>query len=94
MWLMECLTPSVSFDVFMDNYFTSFCLLTLLGVNNIVATRVLKKNRLRKCTLIWVKQLQKQRNMVNLNSAHQTKNQCNFDSGWLERQQDGLHSFF
>ena len=31
--LMECLTPTVGFDLFMDNYFTSFhlfvCLLTL-----------------------------------------------------------------
>ena len=33
--LMECLTPSVSFDIFMDNYFISFCLLTHFGVNNI-----------------------------------------------------------
>ena len=30
--LMECLTPSFSFDIFMDNYFTSFHLLTHLGV--------------------------------------------------------------
>ena len=28
------------------------------------------------------------------NSAHQTKKWCNFDSGWLERQQCDLHSFF
>ena len=50
--LMECLTPSVSFDIFMDNYFTFFRLLTHLGVNNIWATRVLNKNRLRiKCTI-------------------------------------------
>ena len=43
--LMECvLTPSVSFEIFMDNYFTSFRLLTHLGVNNIRATRVLNKN--------------------------------------------------
>ena len=44
LWLIECLTPSVSFDIFMDNYLTSFRLLTLLGVNNIRATRVLRKN--------------------------------------------------
>ena len=30
--LMECLTPSFSFDIFMDNYFTSFHLLTHLAV--------------------------------------------------------------
>ena len=35
--LMECLTPTVSFYIFMDNYFTSFRLLTHLGVNNIRA---------------------------------------------------------
>ena len=49
--LMECLTPIASFDIFMDNYFTSFRLLTRLGVNNIRATRVLNKNRLRKCNI-------------------------------------------
>ena len=41
-----------------NNYFTSFRLLTHLGVNNIRAKGVLKKNRLRKCT--GDKQLQKQ----------------------------------
>ena len=30
LWLMECLTPAVSFDIFMDNYFTSFCLFVCL----------------------------------------------------------------
>ena len=43
----------------MDNYFTSFCLLTHLGVNNILATAMLNKNRLHKCTIIGNKQLQK-----------------------------------
>ena len=38
--LMKCLFPSVSFDIFKDNYFTSFCLLTHLGVNSIQATGV------------------------------------------------------
>ena len=33
--LMKCVTPRVSFDIFMDNYFTFFRLLTHLGVNNI-----------------------------------------------------------
>ena len=47
---MEYLTPTVSFDIFMDTYFTFFRLFTHLGENNIRATRVLKKNRLRKCT--------------------------------------------
>ena len=57
--LMECLTPSVSFDLFMDNYFTSFRLLIILGVNNIRATSLLNKYRSCKCTIIGDKQLQK-----------------------------------
>ena len=57
--LIECLTASVSFDIFMDKYFTSFRLLTHLGVNNSQATCVLNKNRLRKCTIIGDKQLPK-----------------------------------
>ena len=56
---MGCLTSTFSFDIFMDNYLTDFCLLTHLGVNNITATGVLKKNSLRECTIIRDKQLQK-----------------------------------
>ena len=55
---MECLTPSVRFNIFMDNYFKFFRLLTHLGVNDIRATRVLSKNRFRNCTIIGDKQLQ------------------------------------
>ena len=87
--LMECFTPSVRFEIFMDNYFTSFSLLTHLGVNNIRATRVLSKNRLRKCTITGDKQLEK-RNGPTLNNAHQAKKQREFDSGWLERHQCDL----
>ena len=57
--LMEYLNPSVRLEIFMDNYFTSFRLLTHLGVNNIEATCALNINRLRKCTIIGDKQLQK-----------------------------------
>ena len=45
----------------MDDCFTSFHMLTHLGVNNIQATTVLYKNRLRKCTIIGEKQLQKKK---------------------------------
>ena len=45
--LMECLTLTVIFNIFMDNYFTSVRLFTHLGVNNIRATGVLNQNRLR-----------------------------------------------
>ena len=51
---MECLPPTV-----MNNYITCFRLLTHLGVNNIWATGVHNKNRLRKCTIARDKQLQK-----------------------------------
>ena len=75
--------------------FISFYLFTHLGVNNVRATVVLNKNRLSKCTMIGDNQLQ-DRNVATLNSAHQAKKavQCNFDSGWIERQHDSLHSFF
>ena len=56
---MECLTPTFSLEIFMDDCFTSFNLLTLLGVNNIPATGVLNDDKLRKCTTIGEKQLQK-----------------------------------
>ena len=57
--LMECLTPTFNFDIFMDNYFTSFCLLIRLGDINIQATGVLNENSLRKSPIIGYKQLQK-----------------------------------
>ena len=63
---MECLTPNFSFDIFMDNYFISFRLLTHLGVNNIRATGVLNK-------MHWGEAAAKKRNVATLNSAHQAK---------------------
>ena len=57
--LMECLTSTVSFDIFMGNYFTSIRLLTYIGIDNIRVTGVLNKNRLRKYTIIGDQQLQK-----------------------------------
>ena len=65
--LVDSLTPTVSFDVFMDDYFTSFCLLIHLGVTIIRATGVLNKNRLRKCTNGQT--AAKKRNAATLNSA-------------------------
>ena len=64
------LSPAVSSDIFMNNYFTSFPQLTLVRVNNIRATRVLNKNILRKCTVIGDKLLRKKRNVATLNCAH------------------------
>ena len=61
---------SYSYHLFMNNYFTSFCLLTHLEVylsvfnpnagNNIRVTDGINKNMLSKCTIIWGKQLEKQ----------------------------------
>ena len=78
----------------MENYFTSFCLLTDLEVNNIRATGVLNKNMLRKCTIIGDKQLPKKKEPGHFEqrSAHQAKKQCNL-CGWLEPHQGDLHSF-
>ena len=45
---MECLTPTVSFNIFLGNYFTSFRLFTYIGINNIQVTGVLKQNWLNK----------------------------------------------
>ena len=89
---MESLTPTVSFATFVYDHFTSFHRLTHLGFNNIRTTGAINKMSLCKCTIIGEKQLQKKRNVVTLNSAHQAKKQCNFDNGWLERQHGGLHS--
>ena len=89
---MECLIPTFSFDIFVENYFTSFRLFTRLRVNNIWATGVLDKNRLRKC-IIGDKQLEKKVKWPLWTALVKRKN-CNFDSGWLEQQQSGLHSFF
>ena len=78
----------------MDNYFTSFRLRTHIGVNNIRATGVLNKNRLRKWTIIGDKQLQKKEgDHFEQRSAHQAKKQCNL-CGWLERHQGDLRGFF
>ena len=68
---MECSFPTARYHIFMNNYFTSFHLLTHLRVNNIWATSMFNKNRLRKCTLVWEKQPQKKKNVVILTRAHQ-----------------------
>ena len=48
---MERLPPTLSYHLFMDSYSTSFCLLSYLGVNKILAIGVLNKNRIHKCTI-------------------------------------------
>ena len=63
----------------MDNYFTSFRLLTHLGVNNIWGTGVHKKNRIRNRTIIEQKQLQKKERGYYEQPTSSIKKQCNFD---------------
>ena len=69
-------------DEYMNNYFISFRQLTYLGVNNIHATIKGYRN-----ALSLGKNSCKIRNVATLKSVHQAKKQCDFDSGWLERQQ-------
>ena len=90
--LMGCSTLTVSFDLFMDNYFTSFCLLTHIGVNNIRVrgTKISYANTLSSVTNSckkWECSHFEQRN------AYQSKMLCNL-YGWLEQQQGTLHSLF
>ena len=73
---MECLTATVSFNIFMDNCFTSFRLFTHVGVNNIQATAVLNKNRLHKRTISSDKHQRKKKEQgyfEQRSAAHQEK---------------------
>ena len=94
--LIHCLNPIVSFDLFMDNYFTSFRLFVCLPTlsNNIQARGVFHKNRV---TQIHYHRGQtaakKERGHSEELSAHQTKMLRNL-CGWLEQQQGALQSFF
>ena len=77
--LMKCLTPTLSFYLFMDNYFTYFCLfvclpITHLAVNNIRANGLFNTKRLHKYTIIGDKQLQKkERAHFEQRNTHQAK---------------------
>ena len=81
----------------MNICFTSFRLLTHLGVNNIWATGVFNKNRLRNCTIVKEKKQpqKKERNVAYFEQLTSSKKkQCKFDSGWFEGQQSSVRSFF
>ena len=69
---MECLTSTISFDIFINKYFTSFRLLTL-GVKNIRAPGVLDKNRLRNNALSLGTKRCKKRNVATFNSGAHIK---------------------
>ena len=91
--LIECLTWSVSFDIFMDNISHLFICLSTLKLTTL-------EQHLRSTKICYANALSlgtngcKKRNVATLNSANQAKKQCNFDSGWSEWQQCNLHSFF
>ena len=91
--LMECFPQTVSYHIFLENYFTSFCLLTHLGVNNFEATGVLNKNTLRKCIITWDKQSQKKECGCFEQLPLSQKMRCKFGSGLLERPHCVMHSF-
>ena len=73
--LMECLTPTVSFDLFMDNYFTSFRLFVCLPTlelttfeQEVCSTKIGYANTLSSGTNSC-----KKRNVATLNSAAHIK---------------------
>ena len=90
---MECFPQTVSYHIFLENYFTSFRLLTHLGVNNFEATGVLNKNTLRKCIITWDKQSQKKECGCFEQPPLSQKMRCKFGSGLLERPHCVIHSF-
>ena len=57
--LKEFLPKGVSYHVYLDKYFASFCLLTHLGKHNISANGVLNKKKLAKNDITLDKQLEK-----------------------------------
>ena len=93
--LMECLTSSASFDklylwITFSNLFVCLPSLELTTFEQQVCSKKVGDTN----ALSLGTNSCKKRNVVTLNSAHQVKKWCNFDSGWLEPQQGGLHSFF
>ena len=95
--LMECLTPTVSFDLFMDNYFTCFRLFVCLPTlelttfeQEVCLTKIGYANTLPSGANSCKK---KKRGHFEQRSTRQAKTLCNL-CGCLERQQGALHSFF
>ena len=96
--LMQCLTPTVSFDLFMDNYFTSFrlfvCLPSLeliIFEQEVCSTKIGYANTLSSGRNSCKKN--KKRGHLEQRSARQAKTLCNL-YGWLEWHQGALHRFF
>ena len=73
---MECLTPTVKFNVFKTilHLFVSLSTLELTTFEQQVCSTTQMHYR-------WEQTAAKKWNMATLNSAHQAKKQCNFHSG-------------
>ena len=74
--LIECLTPTVSFDIFITISHLFVCLPTLeltTFEQQVCSSAQMQYH--------WEKTAAKKKNVATLNSAHQAKKQCNFDSG-------------
>ena len=69
--MMKWWTPTFSFDIFIDNYFTSFRPLTHLGVKNIQQNAEMHYH--------WGQTAARERKVATLNSAHYPKKQWKFD---------------
>ena len=91
---MEFLTSTVSFDIFKDNYFTSFCPLPTLELTTsgqkVCSTKIGYANVL---SLGTNSCRRKERDHFEQRSAGKAKTQCNL-CGYLKQQQNGVHSFF
>ena len=90
---MECFDPTVSFDMFMDNFFNLFVCLSTLELTfgqPVCSTKIFYTNALAMGNNSCKK---KERDHIEQRCAHLAKKQCNL-CGWLERHQGGLHSFF
>ena len=75
----------------MDNYFTSFRLLTRFAINKILTAGVLNKNKLRKYTTTGDKQLQKkERGHFEQGSTHQARKGVQLV--WLVRTTSGRYT--
>ena len=95
--LMECLAPTVSFNLFMDNYFTFFRLFVcsptwvLTTYEQEVCSRKIVYANILSSEINTCKK--KKRGHFEQRSARLAKMLCNL-CGWLERQQGAFHCFF
>ena len=77
--LMECLTPAVKFDIF--DIFITISHLFVCPPALEFTTFEQQVCSITQMHYHWEQTAAKKWNMATLNSAHQAKKQCNFDSG-------------